>query len=182
MEFTQMIVHIILLLVFHRTLAIMTVFALVPSQVPGAKTYVRGNENSKIDSMDVDGDSNAGDEVVYIPQPQVSATASSSVSSSSSSKKRRNNKKRSYHTIPRTGNLPDVHWRAISMSHLRSHPNFQPLPPPSMIETLPTKEDVRYFRQESWQWDYLHSSIQPLAQHQLSTLCYNAIHHQHNRN
>ena len=148
-----MIVHIILLLIFHKTLAIMA-FALVPSQVPGAKTYVRGNDK------DVDGDSNAGDEVVYIPQPQVSAATlatSSSVSSSSSTKERRNNKKRSYHTIPRTGNLPDVHWRAISMSHLRSHPNFQPLPPPSMIETLPTKEDVRYFRQESWQWDYLHT-------------------------
>lgn len=43
------------------------------------------------------------------------------------------------------------------MSHLRSHPNFQPLPPPSMINKLPTKEHVRYFRQDSWQWDYLHT-------------------------
>ncbi|KAL3809458.1 hypothetical protein ACHAXA_001286 [Cyclostephanos tholiformis] len=57
---------------------------------------------------------------------------------------------------PRTGNLPDVHWRAISMSHLRCHPNFRPLPPPSMIGSLPTREHVRYFRQDSWQWDYLH--------------------------
>lgn len=42
------------------------------------------------------------------------------------------------------------------MSHLRSHPNFKPLPPASHISHLPTKEHVRYFRQESWQWDYLH--------------------------
>ena len=43
------------------------------------------------------------------------------------------------------------------MDHLRSHPNFQPLPPPSMINKLPTKEHVRYFRQDSWQWDWLHT-------------------------
>ena len=42
------------------------------------------------------------------------------------------------------------------MSHLRSHPNFKPLPPSSSIRNLPSKEHVRYFRQESWQWDYLH--------------------------
>ena len=42
------------------------------------------------------------------------------------------------------------------MSDLRSHPNFIPLPPASCIRHLPTKEHARYFRQESWQWDYLH--------------------------
>lgn len=42
------------------------------------------------------------------------------------------------------------------MSHLRSHPNFRPLPPASSIANLPTKEHARYFRQDSWQWDYLH--------------------------
>ena len=42
------------------------------------------------------------------------------------------------------------------MAHLRSHPNFRPLPPSPSIRHLPSKEHVRYFRQESWQWDYLH--------------------------
>ena len=42
------------------------------------------------------------------------------------------------------------------MTHLRSHPNFKPLPPSTSFRHLPTKEHVRYFRQESWQWDYLH--------------------------
>lgn len=46
--------------------------------------------------------------------------------------------------------------RAIPLSHLRTHPNFKPLPPPSLIRHLLTKEHVRYFRQDSWQWDYLH--------------------------
>jgi hypothetical protein len=50
-----------------------------------------------------------------------------------------------------------VHWRAITMSHLRCHPNFRPLPPPSMISELPSREHVRFFRQDSWQWDYLHA-------------------------
>jgi hypothetical protein len=49
-----------------------------------------------------------------------------------------------------------VFRRAIPMSHLRSHPNFKSLPPPSFISHLPTKEHARYFRQDSWQWDYLH--------------------------
>ena len=78
-------------------------------------------------------------------------------SSSLSSKKKKTNRDKKRMSIPKTGNLPDVHWRAISMSHLRSHPNFQPLPPPSMISKLPTREHVRYFRQDSWQWDYLHA-------------------------
>lgn len=55
------------------------------------------------------------------------------------------------------GNLPDIHWRAIPMSHLRSHPNYQPLPHPTSIHQLNSLEDVRNFRQDSWQWDMLHS-------------------------
>jgi hypothetical protein len=82
-----------------------------------------------------------------------SSSSSSSIKSSQSTTRRRRYKPRRHQ---RTGNLPDVHWRSIPMSHLRCHPNFQPLPPPSQITSIPTKEHVRYFRQDSWQWDYLH--------------------------
>jgi hypothetical protein len=39
---------------------------------------------------------------------------------------------------------------------LRHHPNFVPLAPAETIKTLECLEDVRKFRQESWQWDILH--------------------------
>jgi hypothetical protein len=42
------------------------------------------------------------------------------------------------------------------MKHLRHHPNFVPLPPAETIKELQCLEDVRLFRQESWQWDALH--------------------------
>jgi len=159
-----MIIHIILLFLFliDKTPATMAAFALIPSQVPGAKhirqpTKLNAKEDNILqtnNNMEIETDSDsAGDEVVYSPPQAVSSSASvASTTSSTSSHKRRRKKI----TIPRTGNLPDINWRAISMTHLRAHPNFQPLPPPSMIDTLPTKEHVRYFRQESWQWDYLH--------------------------
>jgi len=56
------------------------------------------------------------------------------------------------------GDIPDIHWRAIPMSHLRFHPLFIPLPIPSTIarRKLQSLEDVKYFRQSSWQWDLLH--------------------------
>lgn len=56
-----------------------------------------------------------------------------------------------------TGNIPDVHWRAIPLEHLRHHPSFEALPHPDTITTLDSLEDVRLFRQDSWQWDALHS-------------------------
>jgi len=55
--------------------------------------------------------------------------------------------------FPNSGNQPDVYWRSIPMSHLRQHPNFHPLPPPETIRWLDCLEDVRLFRQDSWQWD-----------------------------
>jgi len=42
------------------------------------------------------------------------------------------------------------------MEHLRAHPSFCPLPHPSTIKHLTSLEDVRLFRQDSWQWDALH--------------------------
>ena len=59
--------------------------------------------------------------------------------------------------FPTTGNLPDVYWGSIPVNHIRLHPNFHSLPHPSSIVTLDDLEDARFFRQDSWQWDYLHN-------------------------
>uniref|UniRef100_A0A7R9VT58 YqaJ viral recombinase domain-containing protein n=1 Tax=Pseudictyota dubia TaxID=2749911 RepID=A0A7R9VT58_9STRA len=69
-------------------------------------------------------------------------------------KKRKDAKRRQ---MSRTGNIPDIQWRAIPMEHLRNHPCFVPLPYPDEIVRLKVLEDVRYFRQDSWQWDALHA-------------------------
>eukprot|EP00571_Detonula_confervacea_P001217 CAMPEP_0172316180 /NCGR_PEP_ID=MMETSP1058-20130122/27498_1 /TAXON_ID=83371 /ORGANISM="Detonula confervacea, Strain CCMP 353" /LENGTH=534 /DNA_ID=CAMNT_0013030437 /DNA_START=134 /DNA_END=1735 /DNA_ORIENTATION=+ len=137
----------------------MTAFALIPSQVPCASHIIRPElKDDRVAALyanaENDGDSSAGDEVVYSPLPPEASSSSASTSTASSSEKQDSKK---MIRMPRTGNLPDVHWRAIGMSHLRSHPNFQPLPPPDLINKLPTKEHVRNFRQDSWQWDYLHT-------------------------
>lgn len=42
------------------------------------------------------------------------------------------------------------------MDHLRDHPNVEPLPLANTIPSLSTLEDVRWFRQDSWQWDAVH--------------------------
>ena len=55
---------------------------------------------------------------------------------------------------PRKGNWPDLEWQAITMDHLRQHPRFDQLPP--TISSLSCLEDVRSFRQDSWQWEALH--------------------------
>jgi len=155
-------------------------FVLIPSQVPGArhaavkskgrrkkakkKKKVAAIVSAESDGYNSSSSAGAGDQVVYNPvgtencnkleefSPMSSFPASAVSEASTPSKKSR----RKRLSLPRTGNLPDVNWRAIPLAHLRNHPNFQPLPPPSMIHHLPTKEHVRYFRQESWQWDYLH--------------------------
>lgn len=63
---------------------------------------------------------------------------------------------RKKHNFKYYGNIPDVHWRAIPIEHLRSHPLYTPLPHPDTIKTLNSLEEVRMFRQDSWQWDELH--------------------------
>jgi hypothetical protein len=55
-----------------------------------------------------------------------------------------------------SGNLPDIHWRAVTLEHLRQHPRFESLPPPQNIKKLKSLEDARMFRQDSSQWDDLH--------------------------
>ena len=52
----------------------------------------------------------------------------------------------------RYGNIPDIHWRSIPMNHLRLHPYFDALPI-DVVHQLDCLEDVRNFRQDSWQWD-----------------------------
>lgn len=129
---------------------------LIPAQIPGAKHVTNNQYRAVAVSQENDGEQSslAGDEVVYQPTISDNDSTTSSVNSRSSTSIKR--RKRNYKTRQRTGDLPDVHWRSIPMSHLRCHPNFQPLPPPSSVNSLPTREHVRYFRQESWQWDYLH--------------------------
>ena len=43
------------------------------------------------------------------------------------------------------------------MEDLRRHPFYQPLPHPDKIRNLTCLEDVRKFRQDSWQWNALHN-------------------------
>jgi len=54
-----------------------------------------------------------------------------------------------------TGNLPDPWFRAVSLPHLRCHPQFRPLPP-RITTPLQRLDEVSHYRQESWQWDALH--------------------------
>jgi hypothetical protein len=103
----------------------------------------------------------AGDDVVYSSVISSTATLPSSNKKKSNKKKKKNTTATNTHRSTqqpsqRTGNIPDVYWRSISMNHLRAHPNYIPLPPPTYITHLPSREHVRYFRQDSWQWDYLH--------------------------
>ena len=142
--------------------SVATAHALVPSQIRGVTRrplHVGASSESptKIGSSGRpdEADDSGGDEVVYAAAATTSSVGVGRMPGSRRRKKKdgRATRKKS---LLRTGNLPDVHWRSIPMSHLRLHPNFVPLPPPSQIQELPTKEHVRYFRQDSWQWDFLH--------------------------
>lgn len=55
------------------------------------------------------------------------------------------------------GNLPDIHWRAVTLQDLRHHPRFEGLELPQTLTEMNSLEDARLFRQESWQWDALHN-------------------------
>ncbi len=162
----QYLIISLLLLLSDNSLTVMAGFALlIPSQIPGANTSRQRNRNHHKE----ENENPRTTAHLLVPQSRAVDTDPNQdelLPSSSSRRKKTNartttttnttNNEKTTLSIPRTGNLPDVHWRAISMSHLRSHPNFQPLPPPSMIQSLSTREHVRYFRQDSWQWDYLH--------------------------
>lgn len=116
---------------------------LVPSQVPGSVRNNRDIASSPGSSGNFENDKNM------------------------QGKKKKNNRKTkgnqgqkekdtSSNRLRRHGNIPDIEWRAVPMEHLRQHPNFVPLPLPETIKQLDELEDVRSFRQESWQWDAIH--------------------------
>jgi hypothetical protein len=78
-------------------------------------------------------------------------------------KRKRSNKKKKISPLrsnqqtkanPTTGNWPDIFSGAIPMDHLRQHPNYRPLP--EYVSNIRCLEDVRFFRQDSWQWEALH--------------------------
>ena len=136
---------------------------------PGVRATAGGVIES---SSSVAASATAGDyDVVCSPaMASTAATPTLSITENKSTNGKKQNKKKSCSSSTKknthrstrqqqckTGNIPDVSWRSISMNHLRAHPNFQPLPPPSLITNLPSREHVRYFRQDSWQWDYLHT-------------------------
>jgi len=147
---------------------------LTPSQVRGIRRP-SGNRTSRHQSRrclviisSSTEDSDAGDEVVFKGQNPASAGRSDSENNRESNTRVKGTKKKSStqdratakgkaRKLRMTGNIPDVYWRAIPLEHLRHHPNFEALPHPDTITHLKSLEDTRLFRQDSWQWDALHS-------------------------
>eukprot|EP00980_Cylindrotheca_fusiformis_P014687 scaffold4001_cov94-Cylindrotheca_fusiformis.AAC.5 len=116
---------------------------LVPSQVPG----IRGEVNRPTS--------------IHKEEAAVNTSEKDTTTRKKKKSRKKNSKgkKRTKTTGTRLrqhGNIPDVEWRAVPMDHLRLHPNFVPLPLPETIERLERLEDIRNFRQESWQWDAVH--------------------------
>ena len=99
--------------------------------------------------------SDASESPTTIADNSSSSSSTNANTGTSNKPKQRPKKQRTKHRM--TGSIPDVHWRAIPLDHLRHHPSFEPLPHPDTITTLSSPEDVRLFRQDSWQWDALHS-------------------------
>eukprot|EP00638_Chattonella_subsalsa_P012872 CAMPEP_0117780680 /NCGR_PEP_ID=MMETSP0948-20121206/2370_1 /TAXON_ID=44440 /ORGANISM="Chattonella subsalsa, Strain CCMP2191" /LENGTH=402 /DNA_ID=CAMNT_0005608517 /DNA_START=183 /DNA_END=1391 /DNA_ORIENTATION=+ len=54
------------------------------------------------------------------------------------------------------GTKPNLLWRAVPMEDLREHPNYRELPLPHEVYVTSPNE-YPLFRQDSWQWDYLHA-------------------------
>ena len=57
---------------------------------------------------------------------------------------------------PPVGGIPNILWRAVRTSDLRQHPRYRPLPYPGDVR-VHSARDLSLFRQDSWQWDALHS-------------------------
>lgn len=109
-------------------------------------------------SVDINVDANAdADAESRTKNQQMNQNSTSKPNSKPTSKsKPKPHADRKKHPYKYYGNTPDVNWRAIPMEHLRSHPLYIPLPHPNTITHLNSLEDVRNFRQDSWQWDELH--------------------------
>ena len=56
-----------------------------------------------------------------------------------------------------TGKEANVKWRAVPMAHLRKHPHFISLPHPNDVTIGGSFLNLGLYRQDSWQWDALHS-------------------------
>lgn len=136
-------------------------YSLTPSQTIHSskhrRTILHQNLNSSSDS--VDGDNNIDEKVINDERQttkdndgdnNIGSTGHPPYNTQTSLTKKK-------HKFKNYGNLPDTQWRAIPMNHLRSHPRFEPLQHPDEIKRINQLEDVKYFRQDSWQWDALHS-------------------------
>jgi len=55
------------------------------------------------------------------------------------------------------GTEANVHWRAVPMSDLRKHPHFSALPHPNDLRVGSSYKTLGMYRQDTWQWDALHS-------------------------
>ncbi len=138
--------------------------SLVPSQVSGAKHRKKGS-SAKIGTSKRDGD-NSVDQTKKKPvqakpkSQQIKNRNNNNRNKKPNNSNNKNNKRRKRHS----GNLPDVLWRHIPLEDVRKHPLFVPLPEPESIRHLESMEDVRNFRQESWQWDVLHQGRMTTSQ------------------
>lgn len=143
-----------------------TSMSLVPSQVSGAR-------HRKVSSTKIATTAREGDNVTDPKKKGQSTTKAprnrrnnSTKSSSSQNQESAGVKfaKVGKRKKPNNGNLPDILWRSIPLEHVRKHPLFVPLPEPETIHHLESMEDVRNFRQESWQWDVLHQGRMTTSQ------------------
>ena len=57
---------------------------------------------------------------------------------------------------PPTGEYPNIYWRTIPWEELRAHPRFTALEVPDAVRVTSVL-DMGRFRQESWQWNAMHS-------------------------
>jgi len=132
--------------------------SLVPSQVSGAR--YRKPSSTKIGNSSRDGDKSADHSKKKKEEKQKSQHNNNRNRKTNNNNSRSNKMKRKRNS----GNLPDVLWRHIPLEDIRKHPLFVPLPEPETIHKLETMEDVRNFRQESWQWDVLHQGRMTTSQ------------------
>eukprot|EP00531_Pseudo-nitzschia_arenysensis_P001396 CAMPEP_0116127438 /NCGR_PEP_ID=MMETSP0329-20121206/6840_1 /TAXON_ID=697910 /ORGANISM="Pseudo-nitzschia arenysensis, Strain B593" /LENGTH=544 /DNA_ID=CAMNT_0003621537 /DNA_START=114 /DNA_END=1748 /DNA_ORIENTATION=+ len=135
--------------------------SLVPSQVSGARQRTAKMGNSKRDGDNsVDEKSKKKTEQTK-PKSQPGNNNNRNKKSNNNNKNKNNNKRQKKR---HSGNFPDVLWRHIPLEDVRKHPLFVPLPEPESIRHLESMEDVRNFRQESWQWDVLHQGRMTTSQ------------------
>lgn len=140
--------------------------SLVPSQISGAIYHNVSSTKiatSAMEADDVDNPKKSGQPKEEIATKRFRNSNTVSGSDSKNSPKL-NGAKGSRRKKLNSGDLPDVLWRHIPLEHVRKHPLFVPLPEPESIHHLESMEDVRNFRQESWQWDVLHEGRMTTSQ------------------